>query len=50
MFIGHTRDSDHIDEFNWDCILKDIGENPSAAEECKGLLIVREVPLGSGLG
>lgn len=42
VFIGYHRDSDHIDESNWDRILEGIGENPSAAEECRGLLVVRE--------
>jgi len=42
VFMTTHRDVDLLDESNWECIKQDIGENPSAAQEEKGLLIVEE--------
>lgn len=42
VFMTTHRDAEMIDESNWESIKRDIGENPSAAEEQKGLLIVEE--------
>ncbi len=38
-----NRDADLLQESNWDCIIRDLGgENPCAADEERGLLIVEE--------
>jgi hypothetical protein len=42
VFMTTHRDVDLLDESNWECIKRDIGENPSAAQKEKGLLIVEE--------
>jgi hypothetical protein len=37
--VSRTRDSDNLENSNFETILKELGENPSALEEKRGLLV-----------